>query len=198
MATHTPDVTVVGWIGSEVRSFHTDDGGVPFAQFRLGATRRFFDRQSGAFRDGPTVWYTVKAWRQTALNLGHSLRKGDPVLVVGRLATSEWVAQDGPRTDVVIEATAVGHDLTYGTAHFRRAMTTRPSTDDGTDAGDAGEDRAGERDTAVDVSDLVEAPQDDLGEGPVLPEDGADVGADAGPWGVPGVEEVEPALVGRE
>lgn len=190
MATHTPDVTVVGWIGSEVRSFHTDDGGVPFAQFRLGATRRYFDRQSGAFRDGPTVWYTVKAWRQTALNLGHSLRKGDPVVVVGRLATSEWVAQDGPRTDVVVEATAVGHDLTYGTAHFRRAMTTRSSTDDGTAAG---EGRAGERDTAVDVSDLVEDPQDDLGAGPVLPEDGAD----AGPWGVPGVEEVEPALVGR-
>ncbi|SFK32706.1 single-stranded DNA-binding protein [Cellulomonas sp. KH9] len=124
MGTHTQDVTVVGWVGSDLRSYHLDGvGGVPYAQFRLASTRRVLDRETGAFRDGPTLWFTVKAWRTVAVNLAASLRKSDPVLVVGRLGQSEWVAQDGAgRTELVLEALAVGHDLAYGTAQFRRTM----------------------------------------------------------------------------
>ncbi|MFC0646166.1 single-stranded DNA-binding protein [Cellulomonas phragmiteti] len=124
MGTHTQDVTVVGWVGSDLRTYHLDGvGGVPYTQFRLASTRRVLDRQSGAFRDGPTLWFTVKAWRTAAVNLEASLAKGDPVVVVGRLGQSEWVAQDGsPRSELVLEALAVGHDLGYGTTKFRRTL----------------------------------------------------------------------------
>lgn len=124
MGTHTQDVTVVGWVGSDLRSYHLDGtGGVPYAQFRLGSTRRVVDRQTGEFRDGPTLWFTVKAWRATAANLARSLHKGDPVVVVGRLGQSEWVAQDGAaRSELVLEAVAVGHDLTYGSGLFQRTV----------------------------------------------------------------------------
>lgn len=122
MGMHTQDVTVVGWVGSDLRTYHLDGvGGVPYTQFRLASTRRVLDRQSGTFRDGPTLWFTVKAWRTAAVNLEASLVKGDPVVVVGRLGQSEWVAQDGStRSELVLEALAVGHDLGYGTAKFRR------------------------------------------------------------------------------
>ena len=125
MGTYTQDVTVVGWVGSDLRSYHLDGaGGVPYTQFRLGSTRRVVDRQTGEFRDGPTLWFTVKAWRTTAANLARSLQKGQPVVVVGRLGQSEWVAQDGTaRSELVLEAAAVGHDLTYGSGLFQRTVT---------------------------------------------------------------------------
>lgn len=124
MGTHTQDVTVVGWVGSELRTYHLDGvGGVPYTQFRLASTRRVLDRSTGAFRDGPTLWFTVKAWRATAVNIADSLTKGDPVVVVGRLGQSEWVAQDGsPRTELVLEALSVGHDLSFGRTQFRRTL----------------------------------------------------------------------------
>ena len=143
MGTHTQDVTVVGWVGSDLRAYHLDGiGGVPYAQFRLASTRRVLDRQTGAFRDGPTLWFTVKAWRTTAVNLEASLAKGDPVVVVGRLGQSEWVAQDGSaRSELVLEALAVGHDLAYGATKFRRTLApARRVRDDA--APDDGDDLA--------------------------------------------------------
>jgi len=159
MGTHTQDVTVVGWVGSDLRTYHLDGvGGVPYAQFRLASTRRVLDRQSGAFRDGPTLWFTVKAWRAAAVNLDASLAKGDPVVVVGRLGQSEWVAQDGaPRSELVLEALAVGHDLSFGTTKFRRTLSgPRRAREDQADA------------VPDDVSGLAEATD---GPGPVLTDD---------------------------
>ena len=125
MGTHTQDVTVVGWVGSDLRTYHLDGvGGVPYTQFRLASTRRVLDRSTGAFRDGPTLWFTVKAWRAAAVNIADSLTKGDPVVVVGRLGQSEWVAQDGsPRSELVLEALSVGHDLSFGRTQFRRTLS---------------------------------------------------------------------------
>ncbi|MBO0900851.1 single-stranded DNA-binding protein [Cellulomonas sp. zg-ZUI22] len=169
MGTHTQDVTVVGWVGSDVRSYHLDGvGGVPYAQFRLASTRRVLDRQTGAFRDGPTLWFTVKAWRTVAVNLAASLRKSDPVVVVGRLGQSEWVAQDGTaRTELVLEALAVGHDLAYGTAQFRRTMAGARRRDDL--PGDGSE------------SDLTVLPEVTGSDGGVFPDDPWASAADEAP-----------------
>lgn len=142
MSTQSLEVTVAGWIGSEVRSYHESDGGVPFASFRLASTRRVRDRETGAWRDGRTEWFTVKAWRVTALNVAQSLRKGDPVVVHGRLSTEEWVAAEGVRTSLVLVADAVGHDLSFGSTQFRRTVA-----------------RA-ERPDLADVTQLAELPDD--------------------------------------
>ncbi|MCC2334620.1 single-stranded DNA-binding protein [Cellulomonas wangsupingiae] len=176
MGTHTQDVTVVGWVGSDLRTYHLDGvGGVPYAQFRLASTRRVLDRQTGAFRDGPTLWFTVKAWRTVAVNLGASLRKGDPVVVVGRLAQSEWVAQDGaPRSELVLEALALGHDLGYGTSQFRRTLSgvrrgrDEPQRAPG-DAAGPGEEPAGAFTddpwaTAADEPPVTDEPEEEAGD----------------------------------
>jgi len=143
MSTQSLDLTVVGWIGTEVRNFHENDGGTPFSTFRLGSTRRWFDKQTGAWKDGQTEWFNVKVWRTTAVNVARSLRKGDPVIVQGRLSTEEWISENGPRTSLVLEATSLGHDLAFGSSHFAR--TTSGSA--------AGSDEAKE---PADVSGLEE------------------------------------------
>lgn len=115
-------LTVAGFVGSEVKFSPGQDGGVPFASFRLGCTPRIHDRQNESWRDGATVWYTVKTWRQAAVNVAHSVHKGQPVVVTGRLLVDEWTNDEGKeRTSLVIEASALGHDLVFGSTFFLRA-----------------------------------------------------------------------------
>ena len=147
MSTQSLDLTVVGWIGTEVRIHHESDGGVPFTTFRLGSTRRWFDRQAGVWRDAQTEWFNVKVWRTTALNAARSLRKGDPVIVQGLLSTEEWVGADGPRTSLVLDASALGPNLAFGSSHFARTVSAAAT--------------AGSDDAPADVSGLEELPDDD-------------------------------------
>jgi single-stranded DNA-binding protein len=41
-------------------------------------------------------------------------------MVTGRLKTTEWIDQGVPRSRTVLDAFSVGHDLTRGTAAFRK------------------------------------------------------------------------------
>ena len=113
-------VTVVGWAASTPREVVGE--GVPFTSFRVATTPRYFDSRNGAWADGRTEWITVKAFRDVALNVASSVRKGDPLLVQGRLRTEEWIAENGPRTGLVLDAQALGHDLTRGRGTFARSV----------------------------------------------------------------------------
>ncbi|BDZ40756.1 hypothetical protein GCM10025865_00550 [Paraoerskovia sediminicola] len=122
-------VTLAGFVGTTPRLF-TSQNGTRFASFRIAATKRYLDRSRNEWVDGRTIWFTVKTWRQTAENVAASLRKGDAVTVTGRLAVDEWTAEDGPRTDLVVEATALGPDLVRGTAHFAHVSARRVADDE--------------------------------------------------------------------
>ncbi|MFD8600365.1 single-stranded DNA-binding protein [Kitasatospora sp. NPDC059646] len=117
-------VTMVGNAASNV-TYRETAGGVAVASFRLAATERRYDRERGDWADGETTWVTVVAWRRLAVNLVGSVSKGDPVLVSGRLRVREWGEEGSRRTEVEIDARAVGHDLTRGTSAFRRAVEAR-------------------------------------------------------------------------
>ncbi len=120
MSGSTLMVTVVGWAATTPREVVGD--GVPFTSFRVASTPRHFDSRQGTWVDGRTQWVTVKAFREVAFNVAASVHKGDPVLVHGRLQTEEWQSESGQRTTVVVEAVALGHDLTRGTGRFARTI----------------------------------------------------------------------------
>jgi single-strand DNA-binding protein len=56
-------------------------------------------------------------------NVRDSVRKGDAVLVHGRLRTDVWEREDG-HTSVthVVEATVIGHDMNRGTSTFTKSL----------------------------------------------------------------------------
>ena len=130
MSTNELTLTLVGWVATDPKHF-TGPGTTPFTSFRMASTRRYFDRAQNLWVDGRTEWFTIKSWRSQALNLAESLRKSDPVVVHGRLATEEWTGPEGPRTSLVVEALAIGPDLTFGQAKFRRTvhLAATPETD---------------------------------------------------------------------
>lgn len=111
-------VTVVGNVATNVEYRETATGGM--ARFRFAVPSRRWDRQSGTWTDGPTSFYTVFAWRSLAANLAGSVSVGEPLVVHGRLKVREEDGDGRRRTFVDIDALAAGHDLTRGTAAFRR------------------------------------------------------------------------------
>ncbi|POX39427.1 single-stranded DNA-binding protein [Streptomyces sp. Ru73] len=128
-------VTLTGNAATAVEHRYTKDGAAA-ARFRMACTPRRFDREQGRWTDGPTSFYTVRAWRALADNLAASVAVGEPLLVRGRLTVREgenppergggrWFAAE-------VDAVAIGHDLTRGTAAFRRAARVVPLP--GTDA----------------------------------------------------------------
>lgn len=114
------NVTVMGRIGSEPRFFMAEGEAPDFVSFRLATTRSYFNRNTGAWVDGETTWFTVKAWRTLATNIRTSLKKGDAVIVHGNLDTQRWTSSEGiERESLVIEAQAVGPNLLRGVSKFR-------------------------------------------------------------------------------
>lgn len=112
-------ITFCGWVGSDVTLAEIAPG-LPVATFRVGTTPRRF--RNGQWEDGPTSWFTVKAWRRLAEHVHTSVANGDPVVVQGRLVADVWKREDGTSsTRYVVVAQAVGHDLNLGTGLFTRS-----------------------------------------------------------------------------
>jgi single-strand DNA-binding protein len=119
------NITVRGFVATEIKS-STTPGGVATASFRLGSTDRRYDRATGNWVDGNTNWFTVQGYRQLAGNIGCSIKKGQRVIVMGRLKMRSW-ENDGRIYHVAeIAAESVGHDLMWGSANFIRTATNGP------------------------------------------------------------------------
>lgn len=152
-------VTVVGWAATKPREI---TGRVPFTSFRVATTPRYYDNSRGAWTDGHTEWLTVKVFRDVALNVAASVNKGDPVVVHGRLRTEEWEGENGPRSGLVLEASALGHDLTRGRAVFARTVhVAQVEGTDGTSAAETDEDDPWASDAAPAESTLADAESSD-------------------------------------
>lgn len=145
----TTYITVHGWVGNDV-SFSTTANGLPVANFRLASTPQRRDRE-GVWQKGETNWFTVRVWREAAENVERSVRRGQPVVVTGRLLADTWERADGTTaTTQVIEAVALGHDLTRGQARFERNAPQAEREGFGAPPADQEERGAG----TIDVADL--------------------------------------------
>ena len=120
-------ITFRGYAGTDVR--HRETRETTVASVRVASTPRV--RKDGTWVDGPTTWYSVTAWRTLADHLRDSVRKGDPLVVHGRLLRSETWAPEGaaPSTTLEVEAFVVGHDLNRGISHFIKARRPEAAGD---------------------------------------------------------------------
>ena len=118
-------VTLAGYVANEPH-YKTINDGTPHVSMRVAWTSRVRDRETGEWRDGKTSFANVSCWRKLANNVVSSLRKGQAIVVMGRLQVRDFDDKEGRRRIAVdIEADAIGHDLSRGVAHFQR--TFRPA-----------------------------------------------------------------------
>ena len=119
-------ITFQGWVGGDVTLRRA--GEVPVANFRVAATPRRFRRSTNEWFDGPTQWFTVNAWRGLGEHCAESLRRGDPVVVQGRLNTPTYVNKhDVEVVSLEVDAVFVGHDLNRGTTAFTKSSSRAES-----------------------------------------------------------------------
>ena len=126
-------MTVVGNVVDEPRMRITKNGHA-VTNFRLASTSRRFDRDQNVYVDNGTLFVTVTCWRALGENVALSLHKGQPVVVTGRYYSREYVVNEVRKLAYELEASAVGHDLTRGTAEFTRTYRPRAATQVDVDA----------------------------------------------------------------
>lgn len=140
MAGDTP-ITIVGNLGRDPELRFTPSG-VAKAEFSVGSTPRRYDRESGEWKDGDTLWLNCHAWRQTAENVAETLQRGTRVIVHGRLRQRSYETRDGDkRTVYEVDVDEVGPSLRNATATVNRTARTRPAepADDPWASGTAGD-----------------------------------------------------------
>lgn len=101
--------------------------GLKVTRFRMAASGRRYDRAAGDWVSTDPVYISVVCWRQLGDNVMQTLRKGDSVLVMGRLTYREWNDDAGNRRNKYeIEATGVGPDLSRYVAQLVRPLRDLP------------------------------------------------------------------------
>lgn len=127
-----PQVTLVGNLVADPELRYTTSG-VAVADFRVASTPRTFDRASGEWKDGESVFLTCSVWRQYAENVAESLTKGTRVIVTGRLRQRSYETTAGEkRTVYEVDVDDVGAALRHATVQINRvARAGSNGNDDG-------------------------------------------------------------------
>jgi single-strand DNA-binding protein len=107
-----PQLTMTGNLVSDpVR--RVTAAGVVVTRMRIASNHRRFDRDRGEWISSDPVYLDVNCWRQLGDNVAASLKKGDSVLVSGRLTMREYDDASGGarRQAYAIDASSVSPDL---------------------------------------------------------------------------------------
>ncbi|MDO4243785.1 MAG: single-stranded DNA-binding protein [Actinomyces sp.] len=113
-------VTIVGNLTGDPELRFTQSGNA-VASFTVASTPRAFDRASGEWKDGETLFMRCSIWREAAENVAESLVKGARVIVQGRLVQRSFTTREGEqRTVVEMQVDEVGPSLRYARAQVTR------------------------------------------------------------------------------
>jgi single-strand DNA-binding protein len=124
-------VTLVGNLVDDPELRFTPSGAA-VANFRVASTPRTYDRQSGEWKDGESLFISCSVWRQAAENVAESLQRGMRVIVQGRLKSRSYETREGEkRTVFEIDVDEVGPSLRSATAKVTRAMRSGPGGEGG-------------------------------------------------------------------
>ena len=137
----TDTITLTGIIATDPRALVTQSG-LSISSFRLASSQRRYDRVKGEWVDGETNWYTVTAFRQLADNVLASLRKGQRVVVTGRVRIRSWESGERSGMTVEVDADAIGHDLVWGRSTFERRVASAPAAGPAAPSAVGGDDPA--------------------------------------------------------
>jgi single-strand DNA-binding protein len=101
---------------------HSVSSGLKVTRFRLAANGRRYDEASSGWVNTETVYMSISCWRQLGDNVMLSLKKGDAVVVRGRVRFREYETEHGRRQSYEIEAQSVGPDLARYVVQLQRPV----------------------------------------------------------------------------
>jgi single-strand DNA-binding protein len=104
----------------------------------------------GSWEPGNSLYATVNCWGRLVTGVGAGLGKGDPVIVVGYVYTSEYEDRDGNRrSSLEIRATSVGPDLARCIVRIENRRHPEPASDSAPEEAQIGAHDASDPDATV-------------------------------------------------
>ena len=114
------EVTVQGTVAT-APVLTRQEGKKPYCRFRVAAS--YGQMVSGSWVNYDTLWFTAKAWGDLAEHLAQSFKRGDPVILCGRLGEDHWMRSGQRVSSMVLHLHCAGHDLTRGEAHYTKVVS---------------------------------------------------------------------------
>ena len=122
--------TLAGRTTADAKQVTGRDGKLA-AKFRIAVDRDSYDASTSAYSRAGTEFFDVFCHGAVARNVLKSIHRGEPVLVMGRLSSREWEDDKGVvRFTLKVNADYVGHDLTFGTTTYTKALSAADTPDD--------------------------------------------------------------------
>lgn len=128
MAFESNFMTFIGNLTDDPELRFTQSG-APVASFRVASNRRYNDR-SGAQQE-ETTFMSVSCWRDIAENAAESLKKGDRVIVIGRVRVRSYENREGQ----TVWTTEIEADEIAPSLRWARASVTRTGSSGGASQG---------------------------------------------------------------
>jgi single-strand DNA-binding protein len=127
-------ITIIGNLTADPELRFTPSGDA-VANFTVASTPRTFDRQTQEWKDGDALFLRCNVWRAQGENVAEGLRRGDRVVVVGRLKQRSYEKDGQKRTVLELEADEVAASarwamVTAQKAERRSGTPARPAADD--------------------------------------------------------------------
>jgi single-strand DNA-binding protein len=84
-------------------------------------------KSNGQWQDVNDGFFRCTAWRSVAENAAKSLKKGQRVMVIGKLIQRSFETEGQKRTVVEIQVQHVGLDLQFATAQVEKVTSEKQS-----------------------------------------------------------------------
>lgn len=108
-----------GRVGTDPTTYR-GEGRQTYVRFRM-VVPRSRRKDNGEWEELEARWYTIRLWGSLASNAAVSLHKGNPIVVIGRPTAQAWQDREGKvRSELAVNASAIGHDLNFGVSSFQR------------------------------------------------------------------------------
>jgi single-strand DNA-binding protein len=111
-------VALVGNITDDPELRYTQSGAA-LAGFTVAISHR--SKTNGEWQDVNDGFFRCTAWRSVAENAAKSLKKGQRVMVIGKLIQRSFETEGQKRTVVEIQVQHVGPDLQFATAEVAKS-----------------------------------------------------------------------------
>jgi single-strand DNA-binding protein len=107
----TAQVTIIGNLTRDPEIRFTPSGDA-VTSMRIAVNERI--KEGNEWKDGEPSFYEVKAWRKLAEQCAETLRKGQRIVIVGKMKIESYQSKDGEtRSSTVVTADEIGESIRF-------------------------------------------------------------------------------------
>ena len=119
-------ITIIGNLTADPELKYTNSGAA-WATLTIASTPRTYDKTSGDWKDGETLFLRATLWREAAENLTESLTKGTRVIATGKLKSRTYEKDGEKRTVTELDIEEIGPSLRYATTTVTKRSQGTPA-----------------------------------------------------------------------